>query len=768
MLTSKFKNPQNSKAFVSDDFWLWPPIIFSFGVAFFISFQENFLSNSTQLLVLFFASVILAFLNRNSLRCLIFLSCTLFLAGGFYVIFYQKFCLNYTKITGKIYVDVVGKVESVKYFKNPVNAVEGSSLLISNPKMFKSEFKEKKIVKKKKKAKKKVKKTTKKKKSKIKKKTDQKSKKKSFKKKKIPFKSIEKNFVNLADYQEIDRKFLDISKNYQQVQWLKIKGREQFPNAPPKISINLVKNFNQVAVNDVIALRVMLQPARQKEFYDDFDFERDAIFKKIGAYGFALGEAKIIKKAEISNFNNWFLMLRSEIRARILQNLNGDEAAISLAFLVGEQNEISKELISKIRISGLAHLLSISGFHLSLAATIFFVSLRFLLSRSQYLALNFDLKKISVIAAVLASYFYLKIAGSPLPAQRAFIAVLLGGIAVFMSQKINAKRAVIFAALLLILVNPYVVFNLSFQLSFSAILVLICFYDAKKTGASQNNFQLIGNYFWQIVVVSFLIQIATAPFLIKSFYSFSTYGFLANILAVPLTAFWIMPLAFLALFLMPFGFEKLSLLAMGKGVFLIKKIAIFCANLNYSNFSNLNISNLAFVTSIIGLLLICLSYNHLRRFGFLVFAISFLGLFLIEKPVIAFAAKQNFFTIYDEKSGLIFSKKIRESKNRRAWIEKFLEKDFKYLEKFPLKDVSCDEKKCLIEKKSKILVLLKRSKISEICKNDFDVIVNLTSKYQLPDCIKIDKVRIDNLDFYKKGGYFFFEREEQFLIETSR
>ena len=60
----------------------------------------------------------------------------------------------------------------------------------------------------------------------------------------------------------------------------------------------------------------------------------------------------------------------------------------------------------------------------------------------------------------------------------------------------------------------------------------------------------------------------------------------------------------------------------------------------------------------------------------------------------------------------------------------------------------------MIEKNKKFLVLLKRSKISEICKNDFDVIVNLTRKYQLPDCIAENKIKIDNKDFYLKGGQF--------------
>lgn len=120
-----------------------------FGVAFYFSFEENFLKNFTFLSVLFFASSVLAFLNRHSLRFFIFVACTLFLSGSFYGHFYQKIFLNHTQITGKIYVDGVGKISSIQKFINTVNGVNGSNLVISEPQLYKSKFVEKKVKKKK-------------------------------------------------------------------------------------------------------------------------------------------------------------------------------------------------------------------------------------------------------------------------------------------------------------------------------------------------------------------------------------------------------------------------------------------------------------------------------------------------------------------------------------------------------------------------------------------------------------------------------------------
>jgi competence protein ComEC len=858
-----------------DNFWLWVPVLFGFGASFYLAFEQNFLTNFSVFVALFFLSVIFCFFNRNSLRCLIFLSLGLFLLGAFYANFYQKNFTDNEKITGKIFVDVVGKVESVRHFYNPANRVEGAILVISKPNLYKAKFDEKKKIKKKKKVKKPKKKKPKKEKVKKEKsdlaaqkteeiaavqiqpnlenselatvaaenltaqnssinseekpkkprkkrarkkpkaeicvenstscevqnaenivvnqslnqvekaetkdeetkekpkKPKKKKPKKPKKKKPISAKTIEKDFVNLSEYQEIDRKFLDFSKNYQQVEWLQIKGREQFPSSLEKISLNLIKNFQNVAVNDLVAVRAMLQPPnKHQDFGDDFNFAFDAKFKKIGAFGFALGEAKILQKAQISSLEDWFLQVRQKFRAQILSSLKGDSAAIALAFLIGDQTQISPQLLAQIRISGLAHLLSISGFHLSLAAAIFFGTTRFCLSRSQFLTLNFDLKKISAIAAIFGAYFYLKIAGSPIPAKRAFLFVLFGLLALFFAEKVNAKRAIMLGALLLILQNPYAVFNLSFQLSFVAILVLCCFFEGRNQLKNQHFLRRIFWYFGEIVLLSILVQIATTPILMHSFQSVALLGFVANVLAIPLTSFLVMPLGFLALFLMAlsqiltFGLEKYALIAMEKGIFCLEKIAEFVANLDFSQFLSPQISNFGVFLAIVGLLIFCLGKSPLRFIGIAVFALSFATIFNNQKPEILFDAKQRFFAIYGQEDGLVFSKDLKNSRIRDLWMKKMNENNFKSLVSHPKKEVFCNEKRCVIDKKQKILVLLKRNKISEICQNNFDVIVNLTKKYQLPACISSDKIKVDNVDFWQKGAQFFYKKDEKLFLKN--
>ncbi len=134
------KLPTNFKFSLSDfspsDFLLWTPALFGFGAIFYFLFPENFQKFFFVFLTLFFSASFLAFLNRHSFRSLIFLGCSVFVGGSFYANFYEKIFLNHSEINGKIYVDAVGKIESIKEFYNPVNGLKGANLVIREPVLY--------------------------------------------------------------------------------------------------------------------------------------------------------------------------------------------------------------------------------------------------------------------------------------------------------------------------------------------------------------------------------------------------------------------------------------------------------------------------------------------------------------------------------------------------------------------------------------------------------------------------------------------------------
>ncbi len=725
---------------------LWIPVFIGLGAYFSISFFNNLtFIKTTSAIIIFAISLAGYFLNRDSYRSLIFGAIAAFLFGFLCSFFYQKCANNYTKVSGRIFVDVKAKVADVNKFSNKINHHEGMNLLLLEPVFYKSQFQKKPSAK---------------------------------REQKITEKFIIKNFMNLEGFQEIDREFLSQATNYQTVNWEEKDGRELYPKTPAKISVISQRASDDLKIGDEIFFRASLGPFKPKQFISDFDFAFNAQSKGIGAQGYVSGEIIILKKAENSSFDEFFSKLRKKIETIILSDLKGDQGTIAAALLMGNQNLIAKDTMSEIRNSGLVHLISISGLHLSLAAGIFFVTLRFLLSRSQYLTLHFDIKKIAAIVAIISSYFYLKIAGSPVPAIRSFVAVLLVMLAIFFDRKIDPLRSIMLGAFVLILFNPYNIFSISFQLSFAAMLALVTVHEIWSNSrfkiAQPNKMQKFFSYFIEMILISTASQIATAPFIIYYFGDVSVYGALSNLIAIPLTSFTTMPLGFLSFFLMPFGLEKIALIPMGITIDWVVDIAKFVSGLSYSHFYSPQMPKIGLAFALFGGLILCLCSNKLKPFGALIFLASFLTIAFVKQPDFLIDSEGKFFAIYSEKNGLVFSKNLRPSKKRDSLLQKMNEAEFKSFDDFSedsLKSsgIECREDLCkIIHKNKKLLFILRRVEIAEICSKKFDAIVNLTRKYALPQCKFESNLVIDNLDLLKKGGHFLYFEDDGIAVKTAR
>ncbi len=693
-------------------------------------------------LILAIFAYFLAKIHQNSSKKIIFWAFFIFLLFFIITFFSQKIINNYHKITGIIFVDVRGKIDDINKFKKG----GGANLLLSDLILYKSEYKQKSFP-------------------------------KAKKMRKISENYILRNFMNLGGYQEIDRDFLEKSKNYQQILWIKKGDREIYPKPPKRLMIALRGDYGDLAPGDEIYFRAIIGPSKQKEFIGDYDFALDALSKRIGGYGNVLGKIVILKKSTISTYDDFITNLRKKIEQKILYILPNQQGQVTAALLMGNQNLIDEKIMLDIRNSGLAHLISISGLHLSLAAGIFFVSSRFLLSFNQYLTLYYDIKKIAAFFAIISSYIYLEISGSPVPAVRSFFAVLLVMLAILFDHKIDALRSICFTALMLILFNPYNIFSISFQLSFCAILILVVFNKIW----SQSRFKPQGktcakklcSYFIEMMLISIIIQFATMPFLIYYFGDVALYGALSNLIAIPLSSYTTMPLGFAAFFLMPFGLEKIVLLPMSYTIDWIIKIAQFVSNLSYSHIYMPQMPSYSLAVAIFGGLIFCFCQNKLKLVGVIIFVLSFIPIYFIKSPDLLIDGNARFFAIYDKANGLVFSQKLRQSKKRDLWMKKMNEKEFKSFENFSdmslkASGIECSKEICHLNyHDKKILVIKKRVPIKQICDKNYDIVINLTRRYFLPRCA-ISKIFIDNNDLFEKGMHFLYFREDKIVVKSVR
>ena len=326
-----------------------------------------------------------------------------------------------------------------------------------------------------------------------------------------------------------------------------------------------------VGAGDTLQVRGLLRPPSAPAYPGGWDLQRDAFFAGMAAFGFALNPAISVARAPSFGPSHALQALRETIAGRIGANLSGSQAAIAATLLTGAGAAIPPEDRAAFRDSGLAHLLAIAGLHIGIVMGLIFAASRLLLVLPEKSALHWPTKPIAAVVALAVGGGYMLLTGAHLPIMRSFAMACLVTLGVCAGRRAVSLRGLALAMAVLILLEPDAVMGVSFQMSFSAVLALIAGYAALRPWLSR----LHGDGSWwrrrlgqiaALALTSTLAGTASAPFAAYHFGHVQIYYILANIVAVPLTAFWVMPAGLLALALMPLHLEAVALLPMGWGI----------------------------------------------------------------------------------------------------------------------------------------------------------------------------------------------------------
>ncbi len=246
--------------------------------------------------------------------------------------------------------------------------------------------------------------------------------------------------------------------------------------------------------------------------------------------------------------------LRRRIRAFIEQSFaSPDNAALMKALVVGDMGGISRQVRDDFTAAGVNHVLSISGLHVGMLGAVIFLLVRFLGSLSQTALLKWSLLKIATFSSFVTVLFYSALAGSAVPTVRSAIMIGVYEVAVLLDREEEIFASLAFAALLIGLVWPGVVMDISFQLSFLAVLFIV--WGSVKIEAwwpavrardrlpqEQNPWRKRLRRLSLSLAVPVLATIGTGPMIAHHFGHLSWAGFLSNPLIVPLVGFVIVPL----------------------------------------------------------------------------------------------------------------------------------------------------------------------------------------------------------------------------------
>jgi competence protein ComEC len=214
-------------------------------------------------------------------------------------------------------------------------------------------------------------------------------------------------------------------------------------------------------------LKARLQPPLAPLRPGSYDFSRDLFFQGIGASGFAMGAIKTVAPPESGGlalrYAAFMQDLRDAIDARIHTRLEGDERAIATALLTGRRDAITVPVNDAMFISGLGHVLSISGYHMAVVAGVVFFAVRALLALIPGLTVSFPIKKWSAAAALVAAAFYLLLSGAEVATQRSFFMTAVVLIAVIVDRRAITFRTLAVAAMIVLMMAPEALVHPSFQ-----------------------------------------------------------------------------------------------------------------------------------------------------------------------------------------------------------------------------------------------------------------------------------------------------------------
>lgn len=311
-----------------------------------------------------------------------------------------------------------------------------------------------------------------------------------------------------------------------------------------------------------------------------YDFARAAYFAGIGGVGFALGrplpwveapepDGRVAVGIAVERF-------RQAVSRRIRQTLPGDTGAIAAALIVGDRGAIDPDTDKAMRISGLSHVLSISGLHMALVAGFLFGGVRAGLALVPPLALRLPTKKIAAMVALAGTGAYFVVSGMAVPSERSAIMIGTTLVAVLLDRRALSLRVVAVAALAALVVQPYAVLDPGAQMSFAAVVGLVAGFEAMadrlrpRDGGDINvvvrAFERIVRWIGLSLLTSLVAGLATAPIALHHFNRIAPLGLLSNLAATPLVSFVIMPAAVTAALLMPLSLDEWPLRVMGKGI----------------------------------------------------------------------------------------------------------------------------------------------------------------------------------------------------------
>ncbi|MES3023472.1 MAG: DNA internalization-related competence protein ComEC/Rec2 [Pseudomonadota bacterium] len=330
-----------------------------------------------------------------------------------------------------------------------------------------------------------------------------------------------------------------------------VQGRRTF--VPPRIALAWYSGFHQQVrqIGDVQPgerwqLTVRLQRPHGSANPYGFDYEAWLLEQGVRATGYVRPDGGANRRLDNFVFSTGNLIehCRASLRERIRRALNGKPyAGVIVALVVGDQRGIAQADWEVFNRSGISHLISISGLHITMVAGLFAWLASALWRRSFFtkaqLPLLLPAQKVAALAGAGIALLYVLLAGFGVPAQRTFYMLAVVAVALWSGRITNVSHVLCVALGVVVLIDPWAVLGPGFWLSFGAVAIIL-YATTGRIAAAEGGLRAairLG------ALTQYVVTLGLVPLTMLLFGQISLVSPLANAVAIPLVSFVVTPLA---------------------------------------------------------------------------------------------------------------------------------------------------------------------------------------------------------------------------------
>lgn len=376
----------------------------------------------------------------------------------------------------------------------------------------------------------------------------------------------------------------------------------------------------QLRYGDFLIIQNSLTPIAASK--NPYQFDIQTFFKRKGIQHQAFlreSEWRCIKKAHGFSLIRYSLFAQEKMLKILENSMQGkDEFAVASALLLGYRSDISDELLQAYSGSGAMHVLSVSGLHVG----IIFMMLNFILELFPFFKRKSLTKTLILILVIWSFAFITGLSASVLRAAAMITFVIIGS---NINRRTSVYNSISVSALLLLIINPYLLFDLGFQLSYLAVIAIVSLQPFIQNLWSPAN--KILQWSWSLMAVSLAAQIGTIPLSFLYFHQFPNVFLLTNFIVIP-AAFLILMMGVITL-----TFSWWSFAAWLFGVVLnfmvhwLNWSITFIENMPYAVLRNIRFDSIQFIVLSGFILFLSVAIIHKRKKSLLL-ALIFFGFYM--------------------------------------------------------------------------------------------------------------------------------------------